>query len=105
MQRALLRPCAGALRGAVWGVPPAMARRAKGRGWYYRALARMEEEAGREAEPVFPQPPLHGKKRQRAFLDLSMGGEPAGRMVFELAVSAQPCAPCECCALPLRQTC
>ena len=88
MQRALLRPAAAVFRGAVWGVPTAMARRAKGRGWYYRALARMEEEAGREAEPVFPQPPLHGKKRQRAFMDLSMGGEPAGRLVLELAVRA-----------------
>lgn len=99
MQRALLRPCAGALRAATSNQVGVVAgRRAKNRGWYHRALARIDAEAAREAEPVFPQPPLHGKNRKRAFLDMTMGGEPAGRLVVELAVRGcfAKCGRCVC---------
>ena len=68
---------------------PARRRGAKNFGWYYRTVARMEEEAARPPSPPFPEQTLHGRPRVRAFMDIKMGHEDDAatkRIVFELAV-------------------
>lgn len=63
-------------------------RHAKNRGWYFRALERQRAAAEAEALPPFPETPIHGRARPRAFIDFAVGGstEPI-RVEFELAVS------------------
>lgn len=90
MLRSLVNACAGGVRKGAAGVQVCAMRSGKGRGWYYRALDKMEQEANTTAMPPFPDPPLHGQKRKRAFLDVEMGGEAAGRVVVELAVRMRP---------------
>jgi len=71
-------PAAGAAR----------ARRAKSRGWYYRALERQQAMAEAEVLPPFPVEPLGGKPRAKAFMVFSNSdGGQTWRIEYELAVS------------------
>jgi hypothetical protein len=54
----------------------------RGWGWYHKALA--DADIKKVPRP-FP-PAKAGHSRQRAYMDMAIGDEPAGRLVFELAV-------------------
>jgi hypothetical protein len=66
---------------------PMRARHAKNRGWYFRALEQQRAAAEAEALPPFPETPLHGRARPRAFVDFAVGDSSETiRVEFELAV-------------------
>lgn len=68
------------------------ARRAKNRGWYFRALEQKRMEAVEQPQVApYPETALHGKPRRQAYFNIRIGDQSSDpkRVVFELAVRPQ----------------
>jgi len=85
---ALVAPAARGLHASA-----AVLRGTKGRDWLVKAQARLERSAARAAAPPppFPAQTLHGRKRARAFFDLSFGA-PAAQAPAAAGAAAAPAA-------------
>ena len=67
------------------------ARGAKGRGWFTKAMAQMEQAGDDEPPQPYPATPLHGKDRKKAFLSLQTANAKPQKVVLELIVSGYWC--------------
>lgn len=65
-------------------------RGARGRGWYYQALKNKEEKAQETMKPYDAVLCGSPAERPQAFFELTMDGNPLGRIVFELANDVVP---------------